>query len=435
MNELELVSIIKVNELRQDFYFQSLFQAICENNLITQSEIERIQFGLIELLGQEVDRYNNGESTSIQEEKAQALFRSVTYSLGFYLKSNPAIQDQIQLLRTESIKNMFYQGMELVAMRREEAKELLQELHKTGYKFINIAYQDTVYDGLLKFFHDYNVEFAADDIPASIDYPLLVSVEKYIGVEYISEYIKGLLLENELLIKFEKEKIEQLLKSFHKDAEHMLINQFELVLTNALGCILVKAPVTELIIRRDELKWLTKRLKPLNQNELFEMLRSALQELGEKLHISNEIVTYAQTILPDLTSRVISNLENDTLSEVFICFEESIDDMEYYQDGAPLEDEELRELIEELNRMTSIPDRINRIRETVKSYLDMDIILSECFIDNEILILFTFFTQEEKNILYHILQEEAGPVGLEEYEPEQEWKKVLLRMENINGKR
>jgi hypothetical protein len=292
------------------------------------------------------------------------------------------MQEKIELIKQEKISDLFIKGMDKVESVKNEAWLLLMELQKNCMIVDNIAYHDSI-AGIKDFFHDYNIEFGAHDIPGSIDYPLLNTITDLLGVEYIYEYLRNFTMENDFLGKFSPQAINLLLKGFHKDSEHMLINLFELVLINALGCELLGLKITELNISAAERRWLQNMLKKLNSQEIAKKCEVALENLGVKLTLEEETIVYAKAAIPQLMVRVCHNLKTDTLQELFLTFPEQQLEEESFEVGIELEDEKLRELIDELKELSLISEKVARIRETVHSLNDFIELLEECFYENE----------------------------------------------------
>lgn len=426
MNQLQRYHGINEYELKQDFYFQSLFEALCVKNLISQSEMEQIQFGLIELMGKEVDRYTNWESSSIPVEKAQELLRSVSYCIGVYLKSISDMGEKIDTLKQENLVVLFHRGMDKISKIKQEAFELLQWNQKHFLKVDHIAYYDTVFEGIPKFFHDYNIEYSSNEIPGSIDYQLLYWVDGLIGVEFIHEYLRRLKLENNFLLNFSEYEIGRLMKAFHKDAQHMLVNLFELVLTNALACAMVGINVSQLVLGANDFDYLEHKLSNCDETSIHKLVIHALLQLKDKLPMEEETFGYAQKSLRDLTTRITVNIKNQTLNQLFLCVNEAPEMVAYFENGTPMEDEALRELIEEINNIPLIPEKLNRIRQGIASMEDWEEIINECFYQEELQELFLLFTKNEKAILLNKLKEEAGLELPSEFLYDQEWKKLFL---------
>lgn len=429
MNELEKLQSIKESALSQGFYFQALFQEACSKGLFDQAQIEKIQLELIELLGKEVERYTNGESSSVPVEKAQELLQSITYSMGFYLKSIPEMEEKLELLKTKKIAELFYKGMEAVAELKNKAAQLLEQLQKNHLEIENIAYQDTILNGISPFFHDYNIEYGAHDIPGgSVDYPLLTTDTQLLGVECVYDYLSRLSLENDFLTRFPTAAINRLLKGFHKEAGHMLINILELVLTNVLGCELLGTELTELNISSSECTWLKKYFQGLTLTEIQEKLLKALERAGAELKLERTLFSYAGAAIEPLAVRINANLITDTLSELFISLQYEEEETESFEDGISMEDEKLRELIEELSGRRSVSEKLALIRERIKSLRDFTELLDECFYGDEYREIFQMLNDTEKEIILRQIREEAGPEDIRDYNPEMEWQKIFLKL-------
>lgn len=427
MDQIERLHRIDLRQLDQEQYFQALLQEVYSKKLLAPERLESIQLELIELLGKEVERYTNGESSSVRVEKAQQILLSITFCIGLYLKTFSDLDEILDILRREKISDLFYKGMEAAADRREASAKLLEGLKKNLLKVNNYSYHDSIPDGIAKFFNAYNVEFEAYEIPCDIDYQLFVPITKQIGVEYIHEYLYRLTLEHNFTKHFSDQKIDKLLYGFHKDSEHMLINIFELVLTNVLGLSLLEKNIKSLNITTEELRWLNERLNRLSREELIKKLESAMIKIREELNLDQFTTSYARQLLPQLADRIVNNLATDTLKEVFISFESNVQEEEVYIDGTSMEDESLRALIEELNSIETVTAKMYRIRETVRSLADMSLILEECFYGNDYMEVFRLLSSKKIEILRGRILEEAGPEA-DDYIPELEWQRRLLRI-------
>lgn len=427
MEQIERIHLIEESELNQEFYFQSLFQKACLKQLLTDTQIERIQMELIELMAKEVERYTNDESSSIPIELAQELLQSITYSIGFYLKTQPDMEEKLNILKTEKISAVFYKGMEAVALRKNEAYQILQYLLQNPLKVDNYSYQDTVTTGLPEFFHDYNIEFGAHLLKGFIDYPLFTTITGLLGVEYFDRYLYNFKLEYDFLKSFSVDAINELLYGFDKDAEHLLINIFELVLTNALGCILLEKKAKGLNIGKEELPWLQESLEKLKQEELERRLQEAFCNLKEEMNLLPEIVDYICSALPQIETRLMRNLQTKTLNKLFISFVARSDQEEEILDsGIAMEDEQLRIIIEEINTYPSIAEKVRMIQQKVQSIPDVVEILEECFYQEEFMEVFQLFDELECGMIKKYILNEEGFADAADFEPQKEWQKVLF---------
>lgn len=431
MGELIRHQVIDESSLDRRYYFQALFQEACRTGQLSESRIEQIQIELVELMGKEVERYTNDESSSVPVEKAQEILQSITYSMGIFLKNTTDMTQKIDILKEMKVRDLFYKGMETVSAAKSRASALLEELQKNSRKFDNYAYQDTIHTGLPDFFHDYNIEFGAQEIPASFDYPSFETITDLLGVEYIEKYLKSLVLEDRFLRHFSDFSVNLLLKGFDREAEHMLINLFELVLTNAIGCALLGQKVTGLDISGRERQWLQHNLEQLDKLKLEAKLEEALAEINSELMLDFDIYAYAKAVLSPLTSRLYHNLQNNSLGEVFISFNTRPEEEAYYEDGIPMEDQSLRELIEELRDCGRTSDKIALIRENVRSMADFVELMDECFYEEEYDEVLSALSENERLVLRKVLLLDAGTGHFEEYEPQKPWQKKLFQPGSI----
>jgi hypothetical protein len=430
MSWLEKISLIDEDRLDQKLYFQSLFQEICKAGLLSSVETERIQLELVELMGKEIERYTNDESSSVRVEKAQEILQSITYCIGNFLKTTTDMTQKIDILKTEKISDLFHMGMNTVNTSKSKAWKVLKDLQENCQKPDNYEYRDTIFTGLPEFFHNYNIEFGADQIPGDFDYPLNQMITELTGIEYIVEYLDRFTREDKFLRCFPVDSVNRVLKGYDKEAEHLLINIFEIVLINALGCILLGQKAQSLDIRQEDLKLLQNSLEMLTKEELENKLETALMGLYQELHADHEMVSYARTALPPLTARLKLNLQTGTLDKLFITKREDKTDEITYEDGTPMEDEKLRSLIKRMILCEYTSDKVSLMRNTVSSMADFKELIEECFYEEEYEEVFQTLNENERALLHKILRMEAGLEYGEFYEPDKLWKKEFLRLGN-----
>lgn len=439
MDYLNMVST-GINEavLDRGYYFQSLLQAAAEQKLFTEQQMQTLQYGLIGLMAKEVERYTNGESSSVPVEKAQELLQSITYQIGVYLKTIPDLQQKLELLKTEKPEIMFYRGMELVTRYREEALQLLTRLQENDRRLASIAYQDTVYHGIPEFFHDYNIEYGAHEIPGTIDYPLMNTVPDYLGVEFVYEYLKHLTIEDRILNRFSSRTLQLLVDRYDREAEHLLINLCELAIINAIGCELLGKELSELLLSKAEVGEIMERLSDQgiaskgnknttgNREEIQSLLQRTMGKIGEVLLLEEEQVNYLQHVVPELTSRLKYHLDTASLESFFIRTDREREPEEELFTGEPMEDEKLRQLIEEIGELEGLENKILLIQERVRSIADLIELLEECFFPEEYPGVYQLLGYHEVTLLKKSLLAEAGSISIEDYEPRREWQRQLL---------
>jgi hypothetical protein len=412
--------------LSQEQYFQDFFQTVCRKKLLKEEEITRIHTGILELFTKEANRYTNDESSSIPVETAQSLLQSITFSMGSYLKTFADVGTQLKILKETEMSALFLLGQKTIEQRCEAARKLLSRLIDGLMRINLIAYQDTIREGLPKFFHDYNVEFAAHENVGDIDYPSFVTITDLLGVEYMEEYLRRLYLENEFLNCFSAADINRLLIAFDREASHMLINLFELVLINALGCKLLEKEARILDIRAQENVWLQDVLSKLSKEAREAQLRQAFSTLVKELALSEELADYVLPELPMLSGRLSHHLDGNTLSHFFLSFENAWQEAyEFMEEGEIMEDYKLRHLIERIENTDVIADKVHLILQEVRSTTDLIELLEECFYDGDYEEVFRLLGKAELHMLEKRILYDAGEIPAEDFEPQTEWQKIL----------
>ena len=152
------------------------------------------------------------------------------------------------------------------------------------------------------------------------DYPLYNNlIGKLEGVEFIKEYLSSIYLENVFGKKFSEEKINYLLYGYSHDYKDLIINIFEIVLLEAIGCKLVKRDIQDLTISTDELNEIYVMFKGKEKIEIKQMINNVYQEISNELLLDNEqLQKYIEKNLDYIVEIITNAVEQNTLDKVFI---------------------------------------------------------------------------------------------------------------------
>jgi hypothetical protein len=407
MNNLEKQHLIRKRDLDESDYFQSITQESCRLNLLSIAEYENIQVQSVQLLAKQVRRYTNGESSSVKVETAQTIMQSIFYVIGLYLKSFSDVDMCIVLLKQKPLLELYQHGKKLIEEQLDKAQQLLTKIENDGFITDNQAYNDTIRDALPPFFSAYDIDFAAHDTPASIDYPLCNDKMDLVGIEYVLNYLKTLCMENKFLNFFAMPVINRLLYSFNDHYKDLLVNIFELVLTNSLGCVLVNKDFTQLNIEPEERRYLEGKLLNLVKADLDlnNILQEGLIQLCTELDISDKLLQkYMKEIIPELSLRIKNALENNSLESIFISFRESQLKPVFFQEGNKMDDELFRSIIAEIKECSDVSDKISIIQREIHSISDfIDILGGYCIFEDEFTAIFNSLGDMELALLIKVL--------------------------------
>jgi hypothetical protein len=376
----EIINIFIDEDQNPDQYFEAVLRKIIVQNLLEPQNIANIQGELQALIAEQTAKYTSGESSSIRIETAQQLLRSIYYCLGFRLKEVKGTEDQLELLKSTRLKTLFLAGMESIKKCLQDAKELFFEVKTKRLIVHNYAYDDTIINGLDVFFVNYNYRFAAHETPCDIDYPLSKDIMDFTGVEYMYRFLFSLRAENRFCSYFSNKEIENILRGYSKYYKEDLLNIYEIVLCNVLACVMCEKEWTELSITEDDRRLLEKRLAKDNQKELQERLFKAFADVCSSMDFNELEIKYLREIIPSLTVRIQHNLRLHCLNTIFITgIEHDEVKNESYQSGRQMEDEKLRTIISEVRDCRYLSDKLEIVKNHIKSLADLTELLEECF--------------------------------------------------------
>jgi len=221
MNELNRVKKIQGELLSRPHFFEHLISVIEEGHYLNEMQIQALQMQLMTLLAKQIEKFNRGQSSSIQRQKAEALMASIYYTLGAYFRSLDDIDESIEILAKEKLEEIFDKGQQILCEKVEFCKTLYEKVKETKIATANIAYNDTIGEGIALFFKEEDEAFKAHETAGDIDYPLCIDKMEEIGVLYMTDYLSKLLIENQVCKYFDKEgEIDRLIYGYHEGYEH-----------------------------------------------------------------------------------------------------------------------------------------------------------------------------------------------------------------------
>ena len=428
MTNLEKQHLIKKERLNQAHYFQSVLQEACRLNLLTNSELENIQLQCIQLLARQAQRYTSGDSSSVKEETAQNIFQSIFYTVGVYLKSLPNTDISVEILKQKPLTELYREGKKLVETQLEHAKQIYNQFQDNCIATGNHAYNDTLQNGIPAFFYAYDVDYAAHETPASIDYPLSSDKMELTGIEYINDYLQKLLMENQFCKNFTTHDIHCLLRGYDAHYRDLLINIFGIVLTNALGCILADKSALWLNIEPVDRQYLQQKLVNMTKNQLDAILHDASKQLCKEFNISDRLLkTHITATILDLSPRLKNALENNRLEAVFISLKENHPQPAVkFEDGRKMDDELFRRIVDEIRQCRYVSDKLAIVKRKIHSMADLvDILEGYCFFNDEFSQLFQSLGDMELALLSKRLPANGADSDLHYTENEKEWHQRL----------
>jgi hypothetical protein len=422
-------------ENKEDFLSVLSEQSI--ENLLTPQEVLKIQGKMWNILSGRAESYTRGGSSSLRVETAQKLLKSAGFVIrhgmnavdGYNGFDGDAAPETVKArLLGEDYDTLFKAGLTAIEMLVKEGETLLETAVSTATAVENRAYHDTIKE-LGVFFKRYHYHHFAHDIPCVIDYPLAQPVdEALLGIDYINEYLRRLLIENTFCSRFEAESIGLLLRSISPDYKETLLNLYESVAANAIALTLCKGVVYALDITQNDREKLITLFRSKQEKRWALELQAASSALCSTLDITDrESIDYLTKTISDIQPRLQQSIKTKRLDIVFpSLYRESKvkKPVVTYVDGALMDAEKLRVLIDEISTCRYVSDKIILVKQNVHSLRDYFEILNICFWDEECIALFDSLSDEELRQLRLAIKQKQSKSP--EWTSETGWENYLI---------
>jgi len=421
-------SAIDEERLDGSDYLQSLVKAAFRLKLIDESCVERIQLQLLQMLSGHVERYTRGESSSVTVEKAQMLTQSILYGLGVRLKSLSDNREALSAITGRPLSELYEEGMSIIREMIGSAEALLEKARAGRIVTDLEAYNETVDEALPGFFQAYDSDFQAHETAASIDYPLGFDRMDLSGIEYIHIYLQKLNWENHLCSHYSERDLRRLLNGYDRHYSALLVNVFQLVLTNALGSLLAGGSALCLMITGNDRSILQQRLACRCREELSDLMERALEQLFLELGVDEpSFRQYVRDCTDGLAVRLGNAVQSGRLESIFLQLrEDDSQDIIYCDGGKKLEDRAFRSLTELIRLCREPSEKIALVSRHIHSRSDLvDLLEAECFQGDEFTVLFSSLGEAELAILIAGLPFNPCDGGICHDEDDREWKSVM----------
>jgi hypothetical protein len=379
MENIEKISLIDKTKLNAEFYFTSLLEEAYGHGTLSDIDIERIQITCLELLAYKTERYTGGESSSVRVEVAESIMKSNLYTIGLYLKSFPCPDDAVNILKEQSITDIYYNGRKRIEIKLKAAKYLHYLVLNNLIDTENHTYSSTVVDGIKGFFKIYDADYEAHEIHITCDYPVCNPITKFVGIEFIEKYLESIYYENMFSNRFSAKEVHHLLCGYDEHYEDLIFNLFEQILTCAIGCILAKTDITALNFSAIQVEYIYSILSEKSREEAEIIITDAYHRLIGEPGISNlGLQKYIKKAIPRIISNVITAVKNDKLERVFIQPKHpELNPKIAFSFGEKMDNEKYRSIINEIMQCRFTSDKITIIKNEIHTLSDLEDLFSD----------------------------------------------------------
>ena len=268
---------------------------------VSLPEYDRLawQARLWELLRLRTERYTMGQSTSLRTETAQAMLRSICFSLDQLHRAAPS-RDLLREMPDDLVREAAAEVCRQTARARFQYRRACRCL----YQEESIALRDTL-RGIGEFFHNYDPHFFAAEVPCDIDYQLAHPVPDNLeGVAWIRDYLDRLLTEDAILRCFHPDAVRRVLSAVCPSHRELLVNLYEPVAEAALGVTMTEGNLFELDITAAGQWRLSEFLAPLSSDSRQLFLKRTGETLARRLELSSGAAAYLRETALALAPRL-----------------------------------------------------------------------------------------------------------------------------------
>lgn len=271
---------------------------------------------LLPLIGELADKYTGKESTSVTYEKAKQLMGAVLYCIQENEAKNGRKQE-LTLLKEAGARAEYNRGYELVLEKVRETERFYNQMIQGFYDYGNRCLYDTFVKGVPSFFLYYDPRFNPQDHLLTLDYPLLISMEGFCGIDAIERYVKCIALEQKFLEKLQDEYVEYVLSSYDDEYKELIINLAGIVIRDILGRKMAEKTYDSRGYSKEELKRVTDYVNHNSRKELEEQLKIWIDELAAGRYGGNrELAEYLKNDMGNYSFELKNAVQNQCLSAV-----------------------------------------------------------------------------------------------------------------------
>ena len=284
------------------------------HGLATPEDVAAFQERFARLLERRTAIYTMGDSSSVPKHVAVDLLRSVCFVLGI----DPERQEVPERLLSVDLEEEFRRRLADIERKVELAAELWREVVATMPAIPSVSLQDTLAE-IGNFPRSYDFRSMAHEIPCSFDYPLCHPVpESLVGVDYIVEYLRRVLIEADFLRRFDRDACIRVLERTSSDYAELLVNLYEPVATNAIGRALIGEDPRSLRIADEERAEIARRPGLMSAAARKRLLREAADAVCDAVGLGDEAREYLRALAAELLPRVQVALAHGELGGVFV---------------------------------------------------------------------------------------------------------------------
>lgn len=270
---------------------------------------------LVPIVAKLAEKYTSKESTSITYEKAQQLMEAVIYCI-----HECELNGKLSLLSADGIsaQRMYEIGIRRVEEKVKETLKVYNEMMSYFSSYENACLYDTVVKGLPEFFKWYDCKYEPQNTILTLDYPLLLDISQYTGIDKIYDFVLCIQVEQKFLKKFSSSFIMKILSKYNKNYKTMIDNLCEVVLMNVVSHILSGKKLEELQFEPKEYEHMQVLLQTETLSDLRIMIKNAVERLVREHYENDEyMLNYLYKAVDNISVRMKNAADSGNLHYLF----------------------------------------------------------------------------------------------------------------------
>lgn len=271
---------------------------------------------LLPIVGKLTEKYTSKESSSVTYETARTLMEAVIYCIN---EAETELDFTIVDEKQPNLALLYERGLNLVIEKTKEAKNLYDRIIEDFEDYGCINYIDTILKGMPAFFTRYDAKFHPQNHILTLDYPLIINLPDLCGIDLISAYLKGILIEKHFLHCFDRFAIRNLLVNIFPDYQTLYFDNLSYpVLLNAIGRCIVKKPLKTLLLKYSDCDMIKAYFNGDDIYAMKQKIKLLIQTIVSPLEDDTSQIYFAKTA-KDYAARIQMGIQHGTLDRIFIC--------------------------------------------------------------------------------------------------------------------
>lgn len=281
------------------------------------------------------EKYTSGDSSAVTYERVRQLMGAVIYCMEEYEKGQSSISassDQRQNcpLFENKQNTRIIPEQEIPAQTAYErgCQMLLDKINRTRRQYNSLVtefeaygnqnYHDTVRKAIPAFFRYYDAQFAPQETIITMDYPVLISLNRESGIDAIEKYVYCIFLEQKFLKNLPENYIRTILFTFRKDYKNRLFNISSVILRSLLGSLMTGKKL-DTQADAEDYENLAFQVSEWSRDELKDCLTGLLGRLiRDKYEDDTELFEYLAEDLKDFATELKNAAEQHQLRRVVV---------------------------------------------------------------------------------------------------------------------